>query len=140
MQTELLTVMRLTERRTALTIDEHREIGAILHNFDRRLGAVLAQLSNRHEVKVRLLDRLLDIDRRLGQVRSELEDVLFRQYPRDPRAGTSVYYPSNSDGSFPEKKHPGGVTRCATSLDLPFLKIVSPGYGYADKNQKGVIP
>jgi hypothetical protein len=80
--------------RPPLTIEEHRRANELLTGIDRQISELCDLIGGRKGVKVRIIDRIIHADRVLRMdVRGQLEDVLFRDHPKDPRANTDLYYP-----------------------------------------------
>lgn len=74
-----------------LSLAEHRKIGAELHAIQHRLTQIGVDLANRLGKASRVGRRAFQLGHVLTQVRSELDDILSRDFPDD--FDTRVYYP-----------------------------------------------
>jgi len=77
-------------KRHRLTVDDHRHIAERLRCAERDLLAAEAEISG--HAPVRIGDQLEGLVWRLIEVKSKLENLMFRDHPLDPLATTHVYF------------------------------------------------
>jgi hypothetical protein len=89
----------VTARRTPLTLEEHRQLGLALAGIDRQLGQIWVWLGNERLPKNHAaVRRMQTVRKRLGDARSDLENVMFGgPHGSEPGATTRVYYPHRED-------------------------------------------
>lgn len=82
----------MSRRKPGLSRDEHTELGAELHAMHGRLGEIAVLLSQRYTLK--LADQASRAQTAVDQLRSDLDSILFDEYPGlSSRGNASVYYP-----------------------------------------------
>jgi hypothetical protein len=91
---------KIHKDKPALTLDEHKALGADLHAMNERLSHLTADLSARYS------HRIADVAARaataLSALRSTLEDVMFRETRgADRDALLHVYYPGPGASAAP---------------------------------------
>lgn len=80
-------------KKPGLSRDEHTELGEELAAIRDRLGKVLAQLGNAYPRAVSEL--AFDAQAAVDALRSELDSIVFKEYPNIKHPGNaSVYYPA----------------------------------------------
>lgn len=81
-------------KRNRISFERHKQIGTYLAVLHRQIGALLVEVS-RAEGKSASVTRNLDkFYWRLTQIRSQLENVMFRDYPKE--ADIWIYYPGDT--------------------------------------------
>lgn len=79
------------KRRAGLRFDEHQELGRELSELHRRLVRLSVRLGNAYTA--RLSDRCSRVVQELSRLRSELDELVFREHPHlETRELADVYY------------------------------------------------
>lgn len=80
-----------------LTVDEHILLATYLRNIRKEIAAIRNLTAGRGLI-TRVGQRVYAADRKLGELTSALDDVMFRDHQDDPRTRQDVYYgPSAPD-------------------------------------------
>ena len=75
-------------KRRNLRVAEHEAVAALLKEAGEKLNAIFKALNGK--VQKPMMLRVLKIDNQLFQLKSDLEDVMFRECPGD--ASVDIYY------------------------------------------------
>lgn len=82
----------MSTRKPGMSRDAHTELGLELDAMSRRLGQIASQLG--HAYSLKLGDEFMGVQSRLDRLRSKLDDIVFREYPKLSLHGNaSLYYP-----------------------------------------------
>lgn len=77
-----------------LSMDEHLELAADLRSIRRGISAIYGKISG-CRLTTRVGRKLYSAELKLQEVKSELEDVMFRDHPEE--ASLDVYYGRHGD-------------------------------------------
>ena len=74
-----------------LTLDQHLLLARHLRNIENEITSIRTVISGRGQV-IRVGQRLFALNRKISEIKSGLDDVMFRDHPNDPRTQPDVYY------------------------------------------------
>lgn len=93
-----------------LTLEEHRNLGLELARTQDRLVELSVDLANRYGKNSKISTRSKAAHTRLSELRSLLEEELFKEHPDLDRQGVEVYYPraeTTATNRRPPRAHAG---------------------------------
>lgn len=92
--TDNLIISQNPRGKRGLALDEHREIGAELARIARQLSDIHIRLAAAYPAKAGFEASILQAEKHLARLRSDLENRMFAENPRiDNATGFAVYYP-----------------------------------------------
>jgi len=81
-------------KRKRLDFARHKEIGLYLYRLNDEIGELLCEVSNAEGRNARITQNLEKIYQTIFKIRSQMENILFRDYPN--QADIFIYYPGSS--------------------------------------------
>jgi regulation of enolase protein 1 (concanavalin A-like superfamily) len=81
-------------KRNRISFERHKQIGTYLAVLHRQIGDLLVEVSRAEGTSASVTRNLEKVDWRLTQIRSQLENVMFRDYPKE--GDIRIYYPGDT--------------------------------------------